>query len=213
MLKRASLQAPQHVDRLRREIDRILEPDEVIAPYDKVKDLPFLRACIDESLRIIPPTSTRLPRRTPAEGTQILDKGIVGDISVNMTIYAAHRDLKIFPDPETSAVSSRYLCSYSITSCVICNSGHSTNIDTVSLSVTVAFAVGGLLGDTLFYLPPQSFVSEDYDEAVKFVLIEPNRDRLLGLGIGKVYEFFAIDKGLRTGTGGEGYDHSYGHGD
>ncbi|KAJ3542943.1 hypothetical protein NM208_g3834 [Fusarium decemcellulare] len=92
---------PQHMDRLRQEIDSVLEPGEVIAPYDKVKDLPFLRACIDESLRIIPPTSAGLPRRTPAEGAQILDEWIAGDTSVNMTIYAAHRDPKIFPDPET----------------------------------------------------------------------------------------------------------------
>ncbi|KAM5347344.1 hypothetical protein ACJ41O_010349 [Fusarium nematophilum] len=92
---------PQHMDRLRKEIDSVLETDEVIAPYDKVKDLPFLRACIDESLRLIPPTSAGLPRRTPAEGAQILDEWIPRDTSVNMTIYATHRDPEVFPDPET----------------------------------------------------------------------------------------------------------------
>ncbi|KAF4976491.1 hypothetical protein FDECE_18472 [Fusarium decemcellulare] len=89
------------MDSLRQKIDSALEPDEVIAPYDKVKDLPFLRACIDKSLRIIPPTSAGLPRRAPAEGAQILDEWIAGDTSFNMTIYAAHRDPKIFTDPET----------------------------------------------------------------------------------------------------------------
>ncbi|KAH6973104.1 cytochrome P450 [Ilyonectria sp. MPI-CAGE-AT-0026] len=92
---------PQHLDKLRQEVDSVLEDDEVIAPYDKVKDLPFLRACIDEGLRIIPPTSAGLPRRTPPEGARILDEWIPGDTSVNMTAYATHHDTKIFPDPGT----------------------------------------------------------------------------------------------------------------
>ncbi|KAK7429430.1 hypothetical protein QQZ08_004022 [Neonectria magnoliae] len=91
---------PQHLKQLRREVDSVLEEDEVIAPYDKVKDLPFLRACIDEALRIIPPTSAGLPRRTPADGAQILDEWIPGDTSVNMTAYAAHHDAKVFPNPD-----------------------------------------------------------------------------------------------------------------
>ncbi|KAF7524653.1 hypothetical protein G7054_g11357 [Neopestalotiopsis clavispora] len=92
---------PKHLKTLREELDMVLDPDEVVAPYDKVKDLPFLRACIDESLRIVPPTSAGLPRRTPSEGARIMDHWIPGDTSVNMTIYSAHRDPKIFPNPET----------------------------------------------------------------------------------------------------------------
>ncbi|VUC20276.1 unnamed protein product [Clonostachys rosea] len=94
------LKHPQHLETLRKELDGVLEPHEVIAPYDKVKDLPFLRAVIDESLRVIPPTSAGLPRRTPKEGASILGEWIPGDTSVNMTIYAAHRDPEIFPVPE-----------------------------------------------------------------------------------------------------------------
>ncbi|KAI1128030.1 cytochrome P450 [Nemania abortiva] len=92
---------PQHLDALRNELDSILEPDEAIAPYDKVKDLPYLRACINEGLRVMPPTAAGLPRRTPAQGAQIMGEWIAGDTSVNMTIYAAHMDENIFPDPES----------------------------------------------------------------------------------------------------------------
>jgi zinc transporter 7 len=89
-----------------------------------------------------------------------------------------------------------------------------TNIDPASLSVMVAFAVGGLLGDTLFHLLPEIFVGEDHDEAVKFVLVEPNRNLILGLGILVGFmTFVAMDKGLRIATGGAGHDHSHGHGD
>lgn len=85
---------------LREEVDSVIDEDEIIAPYDKVKSLPFLRACLDEGLRISPPTSAGLPRRTPPEGAEILGQWIPGDTSVWMTIYAAHRDPDIFPEPE-----------------------------------------------------------------------------------------------------------------
>lgn len=91
---------PDVLQKLREEVDNALEEDEVVAPYDKVRNLPYLRACLDESLRLVPPTSAGLARRTPREGAQILDQWIPGDTGVSMTIYAAHRDEAVFPDPE-----------------------------------------------------------------------------------------------------------------
>ncbi|KAL7893660.1 zinc transporter [Trichoderma sp. SZMC 28014] len=87
-----------------------------------------------------------------------------------------------------------------------------TNIDPSSLSVMVAFAVGGLLGDTLFHLLPEIFVGEDEPDRARFVLVEPNRNLILGLAILVGFmTFVAMDKGLRIATGGEGHDHSHGH--
>lgn len=76
----------------------------------------------------------------------------------------------------------------------------------------VAFAVGGLLGDTLFHLLPEIFLGEDSPEHVRFVLVEPNRNLLLGVAIMVGFvTFVAMDKGLRIATGGEGgHDHSHG---
>lgn len=85
------------------------------------------------------------------------------------------------------------------------------NIDPSSLSVMVAFAVGGLLGDTLFHLLPEIFLGEDDPERVRFVLVEPNRNLVLGLAIMVGFmTFVAMDKGLRIATGGAGHDHSHG---
>ena len=85
------------------------------------------------------------------------------------------------------------------------------NIDPSSLSVMVAFAVGGLLGDTLFHLLPEIFLGEDSPQHVRFVMVEPNRNLLLGLAIMVGFvTFVAMDKGLRIATGGEGHDHSHG---
>ncbi|KAJ5634660.1 Zinc/iron permease [Penicillium herquei] len=87
------------------------------------------------------------------------------------------------------------------------------NIDPSSLSVMVAFAVGGLLGDTLFHLLPEIFLGEDSPDHVSFVMVEPNKNLLLGLGIMVgFFTFVAMDKTLRIVTGGEGgHDHSHGH--
>lgn len=76
----------------------------------------------------------------------------------------------------------------------------------------VAFAVGGLLGDTLFHLLPEIFLGEDAHENVRFVLVEPNRNLLLGVAIMVGFvTFVAMDKGLRIATGGQGHEHSHSH--
>ncbi|RAH40498.1 Zn(2+) transporter YKE4 [Aspergillus brunneoviolaceus CBS 621.78] len=87
------------------------------------------------------------------------------------------------------------------------------NIDPSSLSVMVAFAVGGLLGDTIFHLLPEIFLGEDAPDHVRFVMVEPNRNLLLGLGIMVgFFTFVAMDKALRIATGGQGgHSHSHSH--
>lgn len=94
------LKNPECLSRLREEVEAVLEPEEVVAPYDKVKHLPYLRACLDESLRITPSTTFGLPRRTPPEGSKILDEWIEGNTTVSISAYVAHRDPIIFPEPE-----------------------------------------------------------------------------------------------------------------
>jgi len=77
----------------------------------------------------------------------------------------------------------------------------------------VAFAVGGILGDTLFHLLPEIFLGEEAEGKVRFVMVEPNKNLLLGVAIMLGFmTFVAMDKGLRIATGGEGgHDHSHGH--
>ena len=85
------------------------------------------------------------------------------------------------------------------------------NIDPSSLSVMVAFAVGGLLGDTLFHLLPEIFLGEAAPDHARFVMVEPNKNLLLGVAIIFGFlTFVAMDKSLRIATGGEGgHDHSH----
>jgi len=77
----------------------------------------------------------------------------------------------------------------------------------------VAFAVGGLLGDTLFHLLPEIFLGEVSPEHVSFVLVEPNKNLLLGgaIMVGFI-TFVAMEKGLRIATAGsEGHGHTHSH--
>ena len=75
----------------------------------------------------------------------------------------------------------------------------------------VAFAVGGLLGDTLFHLLPEIFLGESPPDHARFVLVEPNKNLLLGLAIMVGFiTFVALDKSLRIATAGSN-EHSHSH--
>ncbi|KAJ4249055.1 hypothetical protein NW762_012387 [Fusarium torreyae] len=91
---------PRAMELLRQELDSVLDPDEVVAPYDKVKHLPYLRACLDESLRLWPPTPQGLGRQTPPEGSTIMGQYIPGNTSVSVSALVAHRDESIYPEAE-----------------------------------------------------------------------------------------------------------------
>ena len=92
------LKNPKCLAKLREELDEVLEEDEVVAPYGKVKHLPYLRACIDESLRMLPPIVFGLPRRTPMEGTLILNEYVAGDTSVSISSFVMHHQESVFKD-------------------------------------------------------------------------------------------------------------------
>lgn len=94
------LKNPRALAKLRDEVDAVMETGERVASYDKVRHLPYLRACLDESLRLFPPTTFGLPRRTPPAGMPIAGTFVPGETSVSISAFVAHRDPDVFPDPE-----------------------------------------------------------------------------------------------------------------
>lgn len=95
------LKNPEARKKLVEELDAALgdEDMQAVVPYDRVKHLPYLRACLDESLRLFPPTPQALARETPPEGLYILDDHIAGGVSVGMSAYVAHQIDAHFPRP------------------------------------------------------------------------------------------------------------------
>jgi cytochrome P450 len=95
------LKNPPMMKKLLDELDAALEDEEqAVVPYDRVKHLPYLRACLDESLRLFPPTPHALPRETPIEGSYILDDYVAGGVSVGMSALVAHRNEQHFPQAD-----------------------------------------------------------------------------------------------------------------
>lgn len=94
------LKTPTALARLREELDSALYDDEDIATYASVKNLPYLHACLDESMRLFPPVSFGLNRLTPPDGLMIDGHWIPGNTIVAVPAYTAHRNPRLFPEPE-----------------------------------------------------------------------------------------------------------------
>ncbi|RHZ68020.1 hypothetical protein CDV55_107584 [Aspergillus turcosus] len=91
---------PQVLAKLREELDAVLGNQDSAARYEQVKDLKYLRACLDEAMRLRPPTSLGLPRVTPPEGATVAGYQIAGDVTVSVPTYTLHRNPALFSDPE-----------------------------------------------------------------------------------------------------------------
>ena len=100
------LKNPDCMRKVRQELDEALAEDDededapAVVGYDRVKHLPYLRACLDESLRLFTPTPQGLPRETPSEGTYVLDEFVPGGTTVSMAALIAHRQENVFPQAE-----------------------------------------------------------------------------------------------------------------
>ena len=97
---------PEALARLRKELSDCtgkintsgLSPEDSMFPYDLVKDLPFLRACIDESLRLRSPLAYQLPRLV-SRPTIIAGHSILPGTVVAVAPYSIHRHASLFRDP------------------------------------------------------------------------------------------------------------------
>jgi cytochrome P450 len=68
--------------------------------YDKLSSLPYLRACIDETMRLRPSSAFGLPREVPRGGREIAGKFIAGGVSVSVPTFSILRDKTIFSEPD-----------------------------------------------------------------------------------------------------------------
>lgn len=94
------LHNPTNLARLRQELDGAWAQDRIIPRYAVLKNLPFLRACLDEPLRLLPPIAFGLYRKTPDEGMEIDGHWISGGTTVSVPAFTAHRNEDYFEHPE-----------------------------------------------------------------------------------------------------------------
>lgn len=73
--------------------------DSEVAPYEVVKNLPYLGAVIDEGLRLHSTIGAGLPREVPTGGATILGHHFKEGTTVSVPLYRLHRDESIWgPD-------------------------------------------------------------------------------------------------------------------
>ncbi|KAL4936707.1 cytochrome P450 [Aspergillus oleicola] len=80
----------KHLDvlrRLREELDAALPPNEVIPLYQYITTLPYLRACIDEEMRIRPASTQGFPRIVPRGGRMIAGRFVEEGVTVSVPTY------------------------------------------------------------------------------------------------------------------------------
>jgi benzoate 4-monooxygenase len=80
-------------------LEALPDSSKPIAPYAELSQIPLLRACIDETFRLLPPVRFGLPRRTVGEGATICGEFIPGGVTVSSSVYTLHRDSSLFHAP------------------------------------------------------------------------------------------------------------------
>lgn len=94
------LHNPRVLNKLIREIRESFNDVEEITYSDtRLKDLAYLRACIDEALRMSPPVPTLLDRLILPGGAEIDGTFVPEGISVGVPIYTLHHNPQYFEKP------------------------------------------------------------------------------------------------------------------
>ena len=80
------------------QIDKAFDNGTLTIPiaYARAAQLPYLQACIKESLRLHPPISMDLPRLVPPGGLILCDRHVPEGTSVGMSPYIVHRQVEAF---------------------------------------------------------------------------------------------------------------------
>lgn len=92
---------PEVQSKLHEELDRFLDPTTDIADFDTVKDLPYLKSCLNENLRLNPPIPYGPPRVVvDPRGAVIAGHHILPGTTISVPTYSVHRRADVFADPE-----------------------------------------------------------------------------------------------------------------
>lgn len=103
---------PCTVKKLRGELDDAFKKHDFkgnIPPSEIVKDLPYLRACIDEGIRLRPSLPGGLPRIVPKGGLMVSGHWLEEGTTVSVSTHTVHRDERIFFEEAEKYIPDRWL--------------------------------------------------------------------------------------------------------
>lgn len=87
------------LDRLKAEVRNAFVSTETM-DYRKLAKLPYLRACINESLRLCPPTAGHLQREALSAGAKVDGKWYPPGTNLGISAYALQRNSAIWTNPD-----------------------------------------------------------------------------------------------------------------
>lgn len=90
---------PQVYAKLKHELLTTFTSIDEIRSGPKLSSCKYLRACLDESMRMSPPVAADLPRKVLPGGMRLGGDMIPAGTSVGTDTYALHHNEQIFPDP------------------------------------------------------------------------------------------------------------------
>ncbi|EGY22529.1 averantin oxidoreductase [Verticillium dahliae VdLs.17] len=90
---------PQVTAQLQADLDAY-HAEHAQADHLSLSKLPYLQACIDESLRLYPPVPSGVQRMSPPEGQQVGDVFIPANTVVQVPSYTLNRDARVFARPD-----------------------------------------------------------------------------------------------------------------
>lgn len=90
---------PRVMAKLRAELDPVMLNGDGAFNYEQVKDLKYLKACLDEAMRRRPPVGMGLSREVPKGGATIDGHYVAEGVSVSVPAFSVQHDATIYPDP------------------------------------------------------------------------------------------------------------------
>jgi len=91
---------PRVFKKLREELDAAIPADKIVPEYNTLAGLPYLRAVVEETLRVKPASTLGLPRIVPHGGREIAGEWIDEGVTVSVPTYTLLRNEDCFDNAE-----------------------------------------------------------------------------------------------------------------